>query len=170
MPGTAGLVGLTRLLRMMSGTATTSSVGGSHPASKPGHPDDWWMILVSAYPRGSLAAPQPVEAVKTLDVDGWPGELTCPEVETICGLFRVVGAPETADALLANHAYADDVSDAHFHLNPLAADHRAAVPARRLDQMASEPGTGAAGEPTVRCAVAQATPSVTFRRAAVSMW
>jgi hypothetical protein len=61
-------------------------------------------------------------------------------------------------------------SDAHFHLNPLAADHRAAVPARRLDQMASEPGTGAAGEPTVRCAVAQATPSVTFRRAAVSMW
>jgi hypothetical protein len=26
---------------------------GSHPGSKPGHPDDWRMVLLSAYPRGS---------------------------------------------------------------------------------------------------------------------
>ncbi len=28
---------------------------GSNPASKPGHPDDRWMVSFSAYPRESLA-------------------------------------------------------------------------------------------------------------------
>jgi hypothetical protein len=27
---------------------------GSNPASKPGHPDDRWMVSFSAYPRESL--------------------------------------------------------------------------------------------------------------------
>ena len=30
---------------------------GSNPASKPGHPDDRWMVSFSAHPRESLGMP-----------------------------------------------------------------------------------------------------------------
>jgi len=42
--------------RMMMGSSTRSSGLGSHPASKPGQPDDRWMVT---YSRGSLVHFQP---------------------------------------------------------------------------------------------------------------
>jgi hypothetical protein len=42
---------------MMPGTSTVPSVRGQHPAPKPDHPADRWMVRVSGYPRDSLAVP-----------------------------------------------------------------------------------------------------------------
>jgi hypothetical protein len=37
---------------------------GSNPASKPGHPDDRWMVSFSAYPRESLTAEEVAAVVR----------------------------------------------------------------------------------------------------------
>jgi hypothetical protein len=39
--------------RMMMGSSTVSLGFGQHPASKPGQPNDQWILTSGPYPRGS---------------------------------------------------------------------------------------------------------------------
>ena len=41
--------------------------------------------------------------------------LTCAEADALADLFRVIGAPNMAEALIEGHAYGDDAGDAHHY-------------------------------------------------------
>lgn len=50
-----------------------------------------------------------------LDLDGWPGHLTCSEAETLARVLGVID-PERAGDLLASHAESDDEDDVDHHV------------------------------------------------------